>query len=1307
MRRRLANAGVGLPAKKKGESSGEDVSSGDEEESRDGTGSETEESHVTGEEEKEGRDEGDDAKKKMFQALQQRDFESMIDVIEADEVRRCAAKRMRPPKGIRKKNQVSPLVNYEDVYGQTPMLVACKMGIQRVVVGLLLRGANANYENKLGKTPLAVACEFGNSKAVAALVEKRDYGLEAACVKYKNKDGKTCEDFIIPKARAKILPILEKASLSQKIKFVRKVQKAERKAFEFRREARELGLTPDELRKALGDAASSESDVSDVSDHFSDEDEIQPRKQTGIRNRATTIIKDIVYDGKGQLKRSTYGMKRKTAVQRVTNVVLYATGAQRAGREAAAEVIQKAARIYLARRRFQRAVRAKLDQERYKRKLIKYSTKIQQVFRASRARRLVKELLFKSKMATKIQALFRGYVERRDRAVFIENQRLGEAIWLGKMKRRGWMGRFAKRARDAAWEKAARKAALVMTTHVRGALARRNFAKMRRERKAAVAIQRFARGHQARHPGRNRLRRFNYESKQRRRQLITHLESLGRLLHVLHLKSELAAASKIMKIARPFAKQAAAKAAAETNDGAAIEIQRAFRGMQARRVAKLMKAKAIERQGLLGDCMTIRSLVPSQKHHVLGSAAMYGYCGKCDCRCFAECLVGGKMQDVICECGHHRVNHALGAFRSLHKDFFGQTKIKPLGHKFHSSVGEMNAMQVEQARMQLVAAQEAETKRAEKAGLADQELKLGSSIYAQQKRKQQIEAKAARKAKEKRQHVIDRIDGEWKQDELRMAQKRAMLKELHRVQEEERHIAGLLALEEDVNERLERQKERLRRMHRDEIANRRKHLRQRLRRPKVHVSSPCKSPKSPSTIAPFQVEAERSEQCQERGNEQLVVPEYIAEEEEEEEGKYDDQQQPFQICEWGPHVDIEGSENYWQVNGYEEQSAFVPVDMPEANEGQVNGQWELEQFSPNNQVHLENDIECTDHGVGVKANSYLDESNDFSDARQGLTEDPSSHEESYDTCCVAADIEDEQHEHVHEQHEEQGMAPPVSQNIAQEFEHVEQQIGCWQQFRDPPTNSYYYYNVETKETTWVAPPEFVQPPIACANCPRVQQTQPDLQLTNANTLVKAATETPKQTACVEIQTDFVEQEILEQITAIDAKSLYAYFQTPAQEKKRLEKTFLGSPKSPPSLCVSPKKDGLKSPPREKRVTYRMFLELVADQPVEGLPERISLHKTPLVLGRAKTTDVCLDAATHPRMVSKQHCVIHSDCRKGLVEVLDLSSTNGTRINGTKVHSAGNNSEANRRSISQGDVVTLGTKKSPVRYRLRVQTLSIY
>ena len=153
----------------------------------------------------------DGLRKRLQAALHRKDVEGAIEVIEDDELRMCRAEASAPPKGRRKPEQVSQLIDVEDKYGMTPLMIACQQGLDRMVLGLMLRGADTNFENQYGQTPLIIACAAGNAKVVKRLLFSSSQ-LIPAQISYKNRFGHDCFHYVEAKSRAKLLPLLNKAA---------------------------------------------------------------------------------------------------------------------------------------------------------------------------------------------------------------------------------------------------------------------------------------------------------------------------------------------------------------------------------------------------------------------------------------------------------------------------------------------------------------------------------------------------------------------------------------------------------------------------------------------------------------------------------------------------------------------------------------------------------------------------------------------------------------------------------------------------------------------------------------------------------------------------------------------------------------------------------------------------------------------------------------------------------------------------------------------------------------------------------------
>ena len=107
-------------------------------------------------------------------------------------------------------------VNWEDTYGNTPLIAACRYGLRLPIRNLIERGADADYENKFGMTPLIEACKGGYSLLIPTLLF--DEAKRPRCsVDLVNMYGKTAKDYAIESGHAiKIVPLLEAGVGDQK-----------------------------------------------------------------------------------------------------------------------------------------------------------------------------------------------------------------------------------------------------------------------------------------------------------------------------------------------------------------------------------------------------------------------------------------------------------------------------------------------------------------------------------------------------------------------------------------------------------------------------------------------------------------------------------------------------------------------------------------------------------------------------------------------------------------------------------------------------------------------------------------------------------------------------------------------------------------------------------------------------------------------------------------------------------------------------------------------------------------------------------
>lgn len=524
--------------------------------------------------------------KELFQALQRLDLEGVIDVIEADESDICKQLGARPPQGMRKVSERSPLTNVQDAYGQTPLLLACRIGAGRVVMGLLLRGADARLENKLGVTPLIACAQFGNVNAAKALLDKR-LGHALPDVQYENKKGKTVFDHILPSSRSKLLPVLEQALQEKGTSTLHRLV----------------------TQTALGVLT----------------------KNKNVNSRKGSLMHWV-------RTQTTYTLIKKPE---------YA-------RELAARKIQQQIRNHLLRRKFRDAIQRVAAEARYERKRYNYAVKIQRQYRRRLAQKLLIKVQQRHQAAVEIQKVYRGYIERKGKAIVLAAKQQGLNIWQLKESHRGWMARYYLRAVDVFWERAALEAIININRVVRGWLARCKARRIKQERSSVTLIQKYVRGYLARLSWRENERNFNIKSLVSRRSLEQTLDDLTSFLPLLHVKREVVAAELICRTMKPYAKEMVLRSETTRATQAAVCIQSAFRGMLGRRKGNFFRKRHAEQISLLENCLSINGLHTIAKRQT----GTIGCCKKCPCGYFMCAKVGsGKSRDICKRCGHHEANH--------------------------------------------------------------------------------------------------------------------------------------------------------------------------------------------------------------------------------------------------------------------------------------------------------------------------------------------------------------------------------------------------------------------------------------------------------------------------------------------------------------------------------------------------------------------------------------------------------------------------------------------------------------------------
>ena len=107
-------------------------------------------------------------------------------------------------------------VNWEDTYGNNPLITACRYGLKVPIQRLIERGADADHENKFGMTPLIEACKAGYSLLIPELLFD-EHKRPRCTVDLVNMYGKTAKDYAIAHGHAiKIVPLLEAGVGDQK-----------------------------------------------------------------------------------------------------------------------------------------------------------------------------------------------------------------------------------------------------------------------------------------------------------------------------------------------------------------------------------------------------------------------------------------------------------------------------------------------------------------------------------------------------------------------------------------------------------------------------------------------------------------------------------------------------------------------------------------------------------------------------------------------------------------------------------------------------------------------------------------------------------------------------------------------------------------------------------------------------------------------------------------------------------------------------------------------------------------------------------
>lgn len=740
-----------------------------------------------------------DLDNEMFLAIQAKDLEAVIDVIEEDEAARCKV----APKGIRKVHQISPLVNFEDPYGNYPLALACKIGAKRTVIGLILRGADSNFENKFGMTPLMVACQGGNANAVKALLRKPiPQCPPPAAVMYVNTKGLTAYDYVDTKSAAKILPLLDSFKKKQSTKFVRRIQQSQQGR-----------LNKDEI--SLTELDSSEIDK-ELSDKLTDFNFSQWKKS--FLEETVLLLMSKVHSSITKARTMTKKQciaardKVKSIPRKAVHVYHSVDSLNKTRRDHAASVIQQTVSSYLARKRLRDSVLLAAQEMQRRKKLSNYVSKIQRQYRNRLFGKAVTHLVLTSHMARRIQSQFRGYLERKGRNSVLKMLRSGKKLWMEKYRTRGWLSEYASRAEAVQWELDAKNANNLLARFLRMKVAQRKVKILRRELQSCIRLQKHIRGWIARAPFRMRELRFEFRS-------VLDIEDLkGRMYEmmswepILQLKKELEASNTICKLTKPVASALADVTQARLRFESASCLQRVFRGHLGRQRAKMFLQKQNLKLGDLKGCLSIRGLRDSGQGITMKGR---GYCTKCMCRKFIE---SDRSEQICKNCTHHVVRH-VGVFKSHFEDSQENNKLKPLNLKRYANAGENSEYDEEET------------------------ISKPSCIFEkqlQQRQKDVLEKKRTEKVKHK---LRAEIDLKWERDEKRMEEKHQLQVQSQKKKQENNQLKLLLRESQVVLRNLEKQQ-----LQRDQLRiNFLAEQRQYVRKIKKITSPTNAGPRSPLT----------------------------------------------------------------------------------------------------------------------------------------------------------------------------------------------------------------------------------------------------------------------------------------------------------------------------------------------------------------------------------------------------------------------------------------------------------------------------
>eukprot|EP00947_MAST-08B_sp_MAST-8B-sp1_P000318 g318.t1 len=131
-----------------------------------------------------------DARTAMSQALHRKDFAEVFRLVD--------------------ETNADP--DWEDAYGKTPLIEACRYGLRVVVNELFERGAEGDYESQYGETALSCAAKHGYGHCFDVLLFDK-FGNTRCTAAYVNRHGKNASDYAAEKGFNNLLDALEEAEL--------------------------------------------------------------------------------------------------------------------------------------------------------------------------------------------------------------------------------------------------------------------------------------------------------------------------------------------------------------------------------------------------------------------------------------------------------------------------------------------------------------------------------------------------------------------------------------------------------------------------------------------------------------------------------------------------------------------------------------------------------------------------------------------------------------------------------------------------------------------------------------------------------------------------------------------------------------------------------------------------------------------------------------------------------------------------------------------------------------------------------------